>query len=642
MKIFYTLLVVMALLPFSGIAQEPVYNFDFAGGFQGWVSNSIECGGAVSDQAEWIWVDNGRIDQGALSNFGLMDSRTPENGIVILNSDFLDNNGNPEDIGGGDCPAPQVSELISPPLDFSDQDSVILSFNQLYYRFLGYYNDGKNIDISDSTATFVGISTDGQESWQDIPINTQLRTFRSTQNYQAELTLDISEQAAGESEVHVRFLWQGDYYVWALDDIRFYGSRLYDLDISEFKYPASNFETPHAQFIHDTLRFEANVVNLSPNTVDSAYLHITVRANEGENRTVYFEDSTLVQNLKFNDTMEVVFPNYFIPENFDPGAYAFIYRIVNTKRPVEVNMANNVRADLLLVSEDKFRKTDRGEGFGYVLQNDYIIGNYYKINENIQERLILDNINFSAFGMGGEPMAGKEVVAYLLKIDDNVKEDLSDWNINEATINKKSIVAIGSYTFSRQDDEPGLPVDHRFEVTELLDIESSSDQVILEPGARYIAAIEYVGNAATSIIHNLGERITYYPSGYPDQWNTMIYESGDSRWYPNGFGNNVVAVLGMDVRMELTATDEELSDQEVRIFPNPSTDYVQIQLDLERPQNVDVYLTDVSGRILKMSNHSKMYSGILKVDVSSVPAGTYFLNITSEEGRISRKISVVH
>src|SRR5699024_5160301 len=153
------------------------------------------------------------------------------------------------------------------------------------------------------------------------------------------------------------------------------------------------------------------------------------------------------------------------------------------KRPVEVNMANNVRADLLLVSEDKFRKTDRGEGFGYVLQNDYIIGNYYKINENIQERLILDNINFSAFGMVGEPMAGKEVVAYLLKIDDNVKEDLSDWNINEATSNKKSIVAIGSYTFSRQDDEPGLPVDHRFEVTELLDIESSSDQVILEPGA---------------------------------------------------------------------------------------------------------------------------------------------------------------
>ena len=57
---------------------------------------------------------------------------------------------------------------------------------------------------------------------------------------------------------------------------------------------------------------------------------------------------------------------------------------------------------------------------------------------------------------------------------------------------------------------------------------------------------------------------------------------------------------------------------------------------------MDVFLTDVSGRILKMSNHSKMYSDLLKVDVRSVPAGTYFLNITTEEGRMSKKISVIH
>lgn len=639
MKIFYTL-VFTALIAFAGKAQEPLYDFNFDGGFQGWISNSIECGGAASDQAEWIWVDNGRIDQGALSNFGLMDSRTPENGIVILNSDYLDNKGNQDNIGGGDCPAPQISELISPPLDFSDHDSVILSFNQLYYRFVGYYNDSKGIDISDSTATFVGVSTDGANTWYDIPINTKLRTFRATQNYHGELTLDISEQAAGESEVHIRFMWQGDYYVWALDDIRFYGSRLYDLDISAFKFPVPNFETPRAQFIHDTMRFEANVVNLSPKTVDSAYLYITVRANEGEDRTVYFEDSTLIQNLKFNDTAEVVFPNYFIPENFDPGRYAFIYRVVNVNRPVEVNMANNVRADLMIVSEDTFRKTDRGDGFGFVMESDYLVGNYFKINKNVQEKLFLDKINFSAFGKGGEPMAGKEVVVYLLKIDDDVKEDLSDWNISEPTENKKSIVALGTYTFSRDDDEPGLPVDHRFEVTDLLDVKTFSDQIELEPGARYIAAIEYERSAATSIIHNLGERVKYYPQDYPDQWNTMVYFN--NRWFQDGFGTDVVAILGIDVRMELTAADDELTDREVRIFPNPASDYVQIQLDLERAQQVDVFLTDVSGRILKMSNHSKMYSDLLKVDVSSVPAGTYFLNITTEEGRLSKKISVIH
>lgn len=91
----------------------------------------------------------------------------------------------------------------------------------------------------------------------------------------------------------------------------------------------------------------------------------------------------------------------------------------------------------------------------------------------------------------------------------------------------------------------------------------------------------------------------------------------------------------------MTSTKEELTEQEVRIFPNPATDYVQIQLDLDRAQNVDVFLTDVSGKILKMNHHSKLYSDLLKVDVTSVPAGTYFLNVTTEEGRLTKKISVV-
>src|SRR5690625_5505169 len=85
MKIFYPFLF-LSFFVFTGNSQTPLYNYDFEGGFQGWISNSLECGGSASDKAEWIWVDNGRIE-GALSNFGLMDSRTPENGIVILNSD---------------------------------------------------------------------------------------------------------------------------------------------------------------------------------------------------------------------------------------------------------------------------------------------------------------------------------------------------------------------------------------------------------------------------------------------------------------------------------------------------------------------------------------------------------------------------
>src|SRR5690625_7320611 len=86
----------------------------------------------------------------------------------------------------------------------------------------------------------------------------------------------------------------------------------------------------------------------------------------------------------------------------------------------------------------------------------------------------------------------------------------------------------------------------------------------------------------------------------------MVYSDG--QWYVNGFGSEYVAIIDIDVRMELTSTKEELTEKEVRIFPNPATDYVQIQLDLDHAQNVDVYLTDVSVLILKRNHHSKMRS----------------------------------
>ncbi len=624
-------------------AQEPIYNFTFTGGFQGWTTKSIECGGQASEEAQWMWVDDGIIDQGAYSDYGLMDSRTPDSGIVVLNSDFLDNQGLDKNLGKGKCPAPQIAELISPSLDFSGEDSVYLSFNQLYSRFIGYYK-GKEIDEKSLTATFVLVSNDGGANWTEFAVNEETRAFRTTQNYHSELTLDISEVAAGQPDVLVKFLWKGDYYFWAIDDVRLYGGRIDDLDIVAFKYPASNFETPEGEMKLDTLRFFADVVNLGNQMVDSAYLYILIRGNEDDNRGEYFRDSLLIENMAPNDTLELEIPNYFTPENLKPGAYAFIYRLRNTKRPAEVNLANNIRADVFLISETRFRKTDRGDGIGFRFDQDVIIGNYYEINENFQERILLDKINFTAFALGDNTLAGKEVIVYLLKIDDNVADDLSDWNLTEPTSNKKSIVAIGSYTFTPGDDKNDKDLNHRFETTEFINFAGNkqTDPIVLEPGSRYIAAIEYTGSAL-QILHEMGERITYYQDPFgSEQFSTMYYDSNIKHWYTGGFGSKYVAVLGMDVKIEMTATENLLTKEEVRVFPNPTSDYIRVQMNLDRPQGVNVYLTDVSGKILKMTNRSQFISGTIEVDVQSVPAGTYFLNVTSADGMRTEKITILH
>src|SRR5690606_17369631 len=116
-------------------------------------------------------------------------------------------------------------------------------------------------------------------------------------------------------------------------------------------------------------------------------------------------------------------------------------------------------------------------------------------------------------------------------------------------------------------------------------------------GGRYLAAVEYLGNS-TDLVHNVGERITYYPSLGPDQFNTMLYEYASSQWYINGLGSGLVAIIGMDVALEMTPTEELLTNTEVRVFPNPTSDFIRLEMNLESPQNVNVYLTDVSGKLL--------------------------------------------
>ena len=182
---------------------------------------------------------------------------------------------------------------------------------------------------------------------------------------------------------------------------------------------------------------------------------------------------------------------------------------------------------------------------------------------------------------------------------------------------------------------------HRFETSDFINLDDPDQPIVLEAGSRYIAAVEYTGDAL-KLIHNLSERLTYYPDLGSDQFSTMVYDYSVEQWYTAGFGSGMTAIVGMDVKIEMTPNEDLLTNEEVRIFPNPTSDYIRVRMSLDRPQTVDVFLTDVSGKLLNMTSRSKFISGSIEVDVQSVPAGTYFLNVTSADGTRTEKITVVH
>ena len=76
----------------------------------------------------------------------------------------------------------------------------------------------------------------------------------------------------------------------------------------------------------------------------------------------------------------------------------------------------------------------------------------------------------------------------------------------------------------------------------------------------------------------------------------------------------------------------------VTVYPNPARDFVTVEvqggMDIR-----DIALYDLQGRSVEADNYSSVQTGILKIDLRHLPAGTYVLHIRTADGReLLRKI----
>jgi len=73
---------------------------------------------------------------------------------------------------------------------------------------------------------------------------------------------------------------------------------------------------------------------------------------------------------------------------------------------------------------------------------------------------------------------------------------------------------------------------------------------------------------------------------------------------------------------------------EVNIYPNPATDFVNIDLNVFQPMSVQLSLTDLSGRQLLQSQYN-LPSGQsnVRLDIPELPHGYYLIRLSNENGQ---------
>jgi len=81
-----------------------------------------------------------------------------------------------------------------------------------------------------------------------------------------------------------------------------------------------------------------------------------------------------------------------------------------------------------------------------------------------------------------------------------------------------------------------------------------------------------------------------------------------------------------------------LTDEMIKVVPNPAIDYLTISTDKIFKANLNITLFDSYGSLIR--NFSKTDDSDLKLDVSNVAAGVYFLKFSDSQSVITKKIVV--
>lgn len=255
-----------------------LFEDDFSSGLGQWSNTSLVAGNAI-----WVYRGPGTTpnsmvgSQGAYAaGTGVIESATPQH-FVIFDSDWYDNGGVPNNFGGGTQPAPHSAALTSPDIDCSAETGVILSFHSFYRHYDAF---GYVIVTNDNFAT------------SDTVYNaSDFHAVNDAGPADEFIKVNISDIAAGESTVKVRFLFTGQgtanptgYYFWMLDDISIKGAADYDQEIQEvfldgassnnesFAYTNYYNRIPVRQAAQHAMTFGAAVRNLSDGTVTGSQL----------------------------------------------------------------------------------------------------------------------------------------------------------------------------------------------------------------------------------------------------------------------------------------------------------------------------------------------------------------------------------
>jgi len=128
----------------------------------------------------------------------------------------------------------------------------------------------------------------------------------------------------------------------------------------------------------------------------------------------------------------------------------------------------------------------------------------------------------------------------------------------------------------------------------------------------------------------------------PASGNATFYAAGNSVNLDGGTSGDRVGTTSLALSNINTALTKNPGEavHGISVFPNPATDLASVSYYLSSEQNLNIELTDISGKAIKTIVNEKLQAGPHSniIDLKGISKGIYFIKTSSAGEKISQKL----
>jgi hypothetical protein len=522
-----------------------------------------------------------------------------ENGFAIFDSNYWDDNIGPcGNFGSGPGPGPHTATLTSPSIDLTDFEKVGLTFTQFHKN----WQAETRVQVSVNGGEFEEVFANDLETNQDTDPDMVVRK-------------NISQWAGSQPDVRIRFLFEGSYYFWMIDDILLFELDDHNLYLQKASYGDYNGADPdnvetmegleytiYPELMQPWLEFAALVSNYGAQTQSGVSCLVDV-VNVATEDTIY-SDSSLPIAMVTDMTSNLTTPDFNLSS--DMGEYEIHYSV--EQEQIDESPDDNWAKRDFSVSDVQFARDLREMSNVYIAPpifngDSYEMGNFYLLSEAGQEAHSI------SVGVSLGSITGTEIYGAIYTMD---------WGGGfDATLVAQTEPQEVYWEALNDFDE------------EIMMVLNFDTPVPLTEGVPYLVMINCPSGP---------ENVLFGMSGDAPEFSSMI-RFGSNSWFYMQYIPMVRLNLGtvLDVANPLTAATTLHQN-----FPNPFANTTAINFSLETSSEVRFVIRDAGGRIVKTFNEGIKPSGEHSVIVSrdDLSPGVYTYTMISDAAT-STKVMVI-